>query len=82
MKFNKKTKKAISKKVNAWLDHGITRRDYVYMYAAALGIYAVCAAGMLIYYKVDEAKTEKLYQKEKAEIEEKMDCMDDKEVDI
>lgn len=81
MKFNKKTKKAFTKKVNAWLDHAVTRRDYVYMYAAALGIYAVCAAGILIYYKVDEAKTEKLYQKEKAEIE-KMDYTNDEEVDI
>lgn len=75
MKFNiKKTKT----KVDAWLDHAITRRDYVNMFGACLGVYTLSAAAVLIWYKVSEAKAEKLYQEEK----EKMDYTNDEEVDI
>lgn len=75
MKFNiKKTKT----EVDAWLDHAITRRDYVNMFGACLGAYALSAAAVMIWYKVSEAKAEKLYQEEK----EKMDYTNNEEVDI
>ena len=83
MKFNNKTKKKAIKKVDAWLDHSITRRDYANMFAVALGVYALSAAAVLAWYKLEEAKAEKNYKEETSKILEKMDYDDnDEEVDI
>ncbi len=71
--------KEIKNKADAWLDHAITRRDYVNMFGATLGVYALSAAAVLVWYKLEEAKSNKLYQIEK----EKMDYNDNnEEVDI
>lgn len=76
--FNKK--KAKKNRLAEWLDHPVTRRDYAYMYAAALGAYALGFGVMCAYNAYTNAGSEKLlHQKEMVE---KMDYANEEEVDI